>query len=193
MPKISAARKDERRHQILQAAITCFAKKGFQQTTILDICAEARLSAGAVYSYFDSKDAIVAALAERGRKAAGDRRSASDRAAAPIDRLKSFLAEFDTPAGTKINQFDLRSWAEAIGDRRLRERYLESRGETVAAIVDIVKPLAAARGLAAEPLAELVLAVIVGCETRRAIQPSSDVGPVLSALFTLLNARSRAS
>ena len=46
MPKISAARKEQRRNQILEAATTCFARRGFQATTIEDICTQARLSTG---------------------------------------------------------------------------------------------------------------------------------------------------
>jgi AcrR family transcriptional regulator len=186
MPKISSAKKDERRRQILQAAATCFAKQGFHRTTILDICTESGLSAGAVYSYFDSKDAIVEALAESGRRLAARRQSDIDGSAKPLDRLKALLAELEAPGSAKVNQYDLRSWAEAIGNRQLRDIYLEARGETVRTLIDIVKPLAAERGLAADALAELVLAVIVGSETRKAIQPAADIAPVLSALFALL-------
>jgi AcrR family transcriptional regulator len=189
MPKISATRKEERRSQVLKAAITCFAKNGFHQTTILDICAEAGLSAGAVYSYFDSKDAIIEALAERGRKFADTRSMSADRESAPLERLKVFLQEFERPGSAKVNQFDLRSWAEAIGNRQLREIYLGARADTIKQLADMLRPAAKEYALAPEALGELVLAVIVGSETRRAIQPAADVMPALNALFKLLEAR----
>jgi AcrR family transcriptional regulator len=53
---------DARRAQILEAAATVFARLGFQQARMDDIAAEARLSKGALYLYFDSKDAIIAGL-----------------------------------------------------------------------------------------------------------------------------------
>lgn len=187
MPKISATRKDQRRRQILAAAATCFARQGFQTTTIQDICAEGGLSIGAVYSYYGSKDAIIAALAERGRRQADERTASVDRSAAPHDRLKSYLKEFDVPGRAVINQFDLRSWAEAIGNRQLRALYLDARAETIKALADILKPAAVARGLTPDALAELTLAVIVGCETRRAIQPAADVSGALDALVALLD------
>ncbi|HXC54529.1 MAG TPA: helix-turn-helix domain-containing protein [Rhizomicrobium sp.] len=186
MPKISRARKDERRRQILAAATTCFARRGFHRTTIQDICAEAQLSTGAVYSYFASKEAIIEALAEQGRQFAGKRAAGAQGENAALGNLRSFLREFELPGAAKVNQFDLRSWAEAIGNRQLRDIHLQARAETVRALREIAGPAAAAHGLAPEALAELVLAVIVGCETRRAIQPAADVQPVLGALLALL-------
>jgi AcrR family transcriptional regulator len=184
MPKISAAKKDERRRQILQAAIDCFAKHGFQETTIQDICAASGLSAGAVYSYFDSKDAIIQALAEHGRQLTTQRSARGS--GASLDGLRVFLAEFGQTGNAKIHQFDLRSWAEAIGNRQLRENYLRSRKETLSVLSIVAAREAATLGLAPEVLAELILAVVMGCETRLAIQPSSDVTPVIDALLALL-------
>jgi len=53
---------EERKNQILEAAITVFARLGFQQTRMDDIAQEVGLSKGALYLYYKSKDAIIAAL-----------------------------------------------------------------------------------------------------------------------------------
>lgn len=53
---------EERRNQILEAAIATFARLGFQQTRMDDIAQESGLSKGALYLYYKSKDAIIAAL-----------------------------------------------------------------------------------------------------------------------------------
>ena len=55
---------EERREQILTAALKCFAKRGFHQTSMAEVCAEAKLSPGSVYRYFRSKEDIITALAE---------------------------------------------------------------------------------------------------------------------------------
>jgi TetR/AcrR family fatty acid metabolism transcriptional regulator len=55
----------ERKNQILDAAQRIFAQQGFAAARIDDIVAEAGLSKGGVYWYFESKDAIVLALMER--------------------------------------------------------------------------------------------------------------------------------
>lgn len=62
MPRVSQSYLDARRRQIMDAAITCFAREGFHRATMQDIVAETGLSAGAIYRYFWSKEDIVAAL-----------------------------------------------------------------------------------------------------------------------------------
>jgi AcrR family transcriptional regulator len=54
--------RDERREQILQAALTVFAKKGWASAKIGDVAREAGLSHGLVYHYFRSKDEIFTEL-----------------------------------------------------------------------------------------------------------------------------------
>lgn len=53
-----------RKSQILEAAAHCFVTFGIHQASMREICAKAELSAGAVYNYFPSKEAIVEALAD---------------------------------------------------------------------------------------------------------------------------------
>ncbi|MBB5918523.1 AcrR family transcriptional regulator [Nocardia transvalensis] len=63
MPRVSEEHLERRRQQILDAAQTCFARKGFHPTSMQDVFTESGLSAGAVYRYFKSKDDLIAALA----------------------------------------------------------------------------------------------------------------------------------
>lgn len=53
---------EERRNQILEAASAVFARLGFHEARMDDIAQEAGLSKGALYLYYKSKDAIIAAL-----------------------------------------------------------------------------------------------------------------------------------
>jgi AcrR family transcriptional regulator len=64
MPKRSQAYRDARRDEILAAAKRCFVRNGFHETSMQDLFAEAGLSAGAVYSYFASKDEVILAIVE---------------------------------------------------------------------------------------------------------------------------------
>ncbi|HEY3948708.1 TetR/AcrR family transcriptional regulator [Phenylobacterium sp.] len=187
MPKISVARKDERRRQILVAAMKCFGRSGFQDATIQDICAEAGLSPGAVYSYFENKDAIVQATAELGERLAARRESAVQEEREPIEQLRAFFREFGRSDAAHGNQYDLRIWAEAIGNREVRSIYLRQRGEVVASLARLLEPAAQACRLDPAVLADLTTAVIAGCEVRKAIEPSSDVAPVLEALLQLIS------
>ena len=51
--------------RILDAALTLFRTKGFEQTTMRDIAAAAGMATGAAYHHFASKDAMVMAFYER--------------------------------------------------------------------------------------------------------------------------------
>lgn len=55
-PDVSA----ERRAQIIQAALACFTRKGYNNTTMDDIVTESGLSKGSLYWYFESKDDLFA-------------------------------------------------------------------------------------------------------------------------------------
>jgi AcrR family transcriptional regulator len=67
MPRLAPAQLEERRTRILDAAERCFAREGFHRTTMQHICAETGYSPGALYRYFDSKEALIAGLCERDR------------------------------------------------------------------------------------------------------------------------------
>ena len=58
----------DRPTQILDAAVACFAKRGFHQTSMHDISAEAGISVGLIYRYFHNKEAVIAAMADRHKK-----------------------------------------------------------------------------------------------------------------------------
>ncbi|HEX6000581.1 MAG TPA: TetR/AcrR family transcriptional regulator [Hyphomicrobiaceae bacterium] len=79
MPKLKPDIQRARRDHILDAAEQCFARAGFHRTTIQDICRQAGISPGALYVYFDSKEALIAGICER------DRAEFSERLAALAD------------------------------------------------------------------------------------------------------------
>ena len=54
-----------RKNQILEAAKQAFSKKGIHKTRMTDIAESSGLSKGALYWYFDGKDAIILALLEK--------------------------------------------------------------------------------------------------------------------------------
>ena len=64
---VRTQRQSDRRAEILEAAQRCFVRSGFHQTSMQEICAEAGMSAGNLYRYFPSKEALIAGIAERDR------------------------------------------------------------------------------------------------------------------------------
>src|SRR6187399_155709 len=58
----------DRREQILNAAMVCFAKRGFHQASMHDISEQAGISVGLIYRYFESKEAVISAMADGHKK-----------------------------------------------------------------------------------------------------------------------------
>lgn len=67
MNQTNIRRQTDRRDTILDAAQRCFVRSGFHQASMQEICAEAGMSAGNLYRYFPSKEALIAGIAERDR------------------------------------------------------------------------------------------------------------------------------
>jgi AcrR family transcriptional regulator len=75
MPRVAAAKHEEyaeaRRDQIMEAALHTFARKGFAETTVDEIAAQAGLGKATLYLYFPSKEILLQKLIGRYRLAPG--------------------------------------------------------------------------------------------------------------------------
>ncbi|HKD68492.1 MAG TPA: TetR/AcrR family transcriptional regulator [Candidatus Binataceae bacterium] len=73
MPRVAAAKHDEyaeaRRDQILEAALHLFSRKGFAESSVDEIAAEAGLGKATLYLYFPSKEILLQKLVDRYRLA----------------------------------------------------------------------------------------------------------------------------
>jgi len=90
---------DLRRSEILDQALTLFLSCGYDQISLNDIIAQAGISKGVFYHYFLSKEALLAALADRfARQMLVELDDVlKNRDLNPLERLNSFLAK-----GTRI-------------------------------------------------------------------------------------------
>src|SRR5208282_6104536 len=117
MPRIRPERKAERRTQIVAAARTCFARSGFHKATLQDVFAEAGLSAGCVYNYFQSKDELMLAIAEERhddeRHLIAQASEADDPVAALRQVAKTFADEYLSTEGLDKRRIALQTWSEA--------------------------------------------------------------------------------
>lgn len=57
-------RPEQRRRDLLDAAVRVFTKKGVRATTVAEICAAAGVAKGTFYLYFESREHLLAALRE---------------------------------------------------------------------------------------------------------------------------------
>lgn len=129
MPKVSEAHLEQRRNRILQAAVTCFARKGFERTTMADIAAEAGVSDTLAYRYFSGKEEIIDAAIRQheGRLSVGQTESGADDLRALLDMLlTSNIRRFDDREGIEATMgMYFRMWAEALHDDERRTEVLE--------------------------------------------------------------------
>ena len=94
MPKISPAQEQQRRAQILAAAMACFARQGYHATSMDDVVRESGLSVGAIYSYFPSKHAIYDAMFADGNRRIWEDLQQQSVPSDPRQRVKSWARAF---------------------------------------------------------------------------------------------------
>lgn len=195
MPKVSDEHRAARREQITAAALACFARKGFQRTSMADIVAESGLSPGAIYLHFESKQAIVTAVAEgviarRMGQIDEHRRAGAD--LDPPDLLRALVAGLDSDLhDTRIL---LQLWSEATVDAELAHLVGTVFGTVRGVLVGYLATWAAERhGLvdtAARAWADRVLpafmAMMMGFVTQRALFPAFDSDAYFAAVRELL-------
>ena len=127
MARVTEAHVEARRNQILDAAWSCFAKRGYHQTTMQDIATDAGISAGAIYRYYASKEAVLAAITERNTERyaelLADIRSESSGPMDVLDAIgQTMLATFEDPLFETNTRLDIEIRPETLRNDVLRER-----------------------------------------------------------------------
>ena len=129
-PKVSEEHMEERRQQILDAAVRSFSRGGLHQTTIEDIRLEAELSRGAVYHYFKTKEDIIDAIRERsaGQAESFYRESSGgdDGAANLLNLVDATLSLMTSPESAEANRLAVFLWAESLVNQRIMDGQLPS-------------------------------------------------------------------
>ena len=88
-----AAPESAKRKQILEGARRRFLASGFEAASMGEIAREAKVSKGTLYVYFDSKEALFAALVEEAKAASADRLHRLDDGEGDVrDKLTRFAA-----------------------------------------------------------------------------------------------------
>ena len=166
MPKISQDQRDARRQQILDAAVRCFSRDGFHNTTTADIVRESGVSQGTLYLYFANKDDIVVALADDRHQAEAFLNALAQREQDPIRGLMLLIELHGEglvdPARLDGRRVGVQGWGEALRNPRILASLAEGqvmvseaiarlieRGQRTGQIRPSVDPAAVARTLIA--------------------------------------------
>lgn len=182
-PKVSQDYLDRRREQILQAAVTCSARKGFQRTTMRDICREASLSTGAVYNYFKSKEEILEALTRKGREMKQmifERlKNAKSAREALREMFKYVFVAYKSEGFRIYGPIDVETYNEALRNERVRRIFLDELKSLVKPVLEIIaywqEREEIRRDIDPLYLANCLIALTVGIKIHLLIQPDLSV------------------
>jgi AcrR family transcriptional regulator len=118
MPKITEAQRETRRQQILDAALRCFSRDGFHNTTTADIVRESGVSQGTLYLYFKTKDEIIVALADDRHQGEAFLNAMAQSEQDPVSGLGLLLELYgeslDDPRRADLRRVGIQGWAEAL-------------------------------------------------------------------------------
>lgn len=189
---VNLKRREARRGHILQAAVACFIRRGFHQTSMQEICAEAGMSAGNLYRYFAGKEAIIEAIAEEERRENAvlfeKLFGARDLLGGLIELLEASLRRAADPDYERIS---LEVAAEASRNPRVAAMFARNEAEAKEAFVRILR-VAAERGqvdpdLDFASVASLLIALADSAIGRMTLDPDFEpaaLAPTMRALVT---------
>jgi TetR/AcrR family transcriptional repressor of uid operon len=168
----------DRRSQILNAALVCFAKRGFHQTSMHDISAEAGISVGLIYRYFENKEAVISAMAARHKEEIQEMLERARQAPTLFESLEIlFTAHCCENQPRVISAFVVDLYAEASRNSHVAHLVLDVLNTAMGGVTDLISRAPetqnAAHGLTPTELAELIFAVARGMLMFDVLQPPS--------------------
>ncbi|GJE43004.1 TetR/AcrR family transcriptional regulator [Methylobacterium soli] len=177
-----------RREQILDAAEACFVRNGFHRTTMQDLARAAGMTAGNIYHYFESKEALVLGLAERerARGAALVSRLAGggDRRAVLMGIINQYFVSI--PREAAVLRLDL--WSEATRNPAIAAMTARFDEEGRDFFIEAISALATAPDCDPVALFETLDGLMRGIVVNRALRPDYDPAPAAARLRGLLDA-----
>ncbi len=192
MPKLKPDIQRARREHILEAAEVCFARTGFHRTTIQDICRQAAVSPGALYVYFDGKEALIAGMAERDRAEFAERFAALASATDFLEALKELGQQYflDEPVESDRKCIDI--GLESTRNPRIREIFHRFDRFVVESFEKLFQRLKDEGRIAPAfdipTVAQTFIVMSDGMFWRRAVDPTFDPKAVMPALLQLIAA-----
>jgi len=143
--------RERRRAELVEAAAAAFAAKGVAGAAVSDIVREAGVAQGTFYLYFDSRDDVILAVAERFGDTLVERiEQTAARPGAAVDKL---LALGDTlrEATAVGDASDLFEIMHQPGSRLLHDRLTEHLSPRLAVIVEQIIAQGVAEGVFTVP------------------------------------------
>lgn len=192
MPRLKPDTHRARRERILDAAFTCFSRGGFHATTMQSICREAGISPGALYVYFDSKEALIAGLCERDRAEFAERFAMLAEAPNFLEALAAIGEYYFVEESQEKQRFVVEMGVEATRNPRIAEIFMGVDKYCAASFEALFQRLQDEGRIA--PRIDIPTLVKVfnvlgdGMFWRRAIEPKVDMRSVLPVVVEMIGA-----
>src|SRR2546429_8506703 len=166
----------DRRAQILDAALVCFAQRGFHQTSMHDISADAGISVGLIYRYFENKEAVISAMADRHKAEIHGVLERARQAPSLLESLEILFTAHCCENSPKVQSaFVVDLYAEASRNPQVADLVRDVLQTAMDGVTDLIARSPEAKdtthGLTPEELSELIFAVARGMLMRDVLQP----------------------
>src|SRR4051812_25216639 len=175
MPQPQTDSVPDRRCQILDAALVCFAKRGFHQTSMHDISAEAGISVGLIYRYFENKEAVIAAMADRHKGQIHDLLQQAAQAPSLLESLEILFTAHCCEEPKLQSAFVVDLYAEAARNPEIAQLVLDVVDTAMSGVTELIarspEGQVSSSGLQPNELSELIFAVARGMLMRDVLQP----------------------
>src|SRR5262250_2826781 len=176
MPQPQTDSVPDRRSQILDAALSCFAKRGFHQTSMHDISAEAGVSVGLIYRYFENKEAVISAMADRHKQEIGEVLQRARQAPTLLESLEIlFTAHCCENEPIVLSAFVVDLYAEASRNPQVANLVRDVLQTSMDGVTDLIarspEGKNGASGLTPNEKSELIFAVARGMLMYDVLQP----------------------
>ena len=176
MPATQLEPSTDRRTQILDAAVVCFAKRGFHQASMHDISAEADISVGLIYRYFQNKEAVISAMADRHKNEIQELVERARQAPSLLEALEILFTAHCCETSPQIQSaFVVDLYADSSRNAEIKELVSDVLQTAMDGVTDVIarSPEAknSAHGLSPRELSELIFAVARGMLMRDVLQP----------------------
>jgi AcrR family transcriptional regulator len=130
MARFTDAQKQDRRRQILDAALRRFSRYGFHNTSTADIAQDVGVAHGTIFLYFRTKDDLITALADDRREGETLINAIAEAEADPVAGLTLLLdlhaRSLTDPQRADERRIAIQGWAEALCSETIKQRLVET-------------------------------------------------------------------
>jgi AcrR family transcriptional regulator len=192
MPKLAPHTQHARRERILDAAERCFTGKGFHPATMDEICREAGVSPGALYTYFASKEDLIVGLCEREKDRFGKELAHMTEASGFLGALRSLAEQYCCHEPVEKARLHVEIGAEASRNATVGDRVRWIDKAVSASLVHLLEKERDEGRIEPKVPIEIVVRAMCalgdGLFMRRTLDPHFDPKSIIPAMMIMIEA-----